>query len=66
MKSYSAIVLSALAASASAVKFTNASIKPEPGKPFELTWTDAEGDVTINLKGGDSDNLQTIETLAST
>lgn len=65
MKSYSAVVLAALAATASAVKFTNPGVKPEPGKPFELTWTDAEGPVTINLKGGSSDNLQTIETLAS-
>lgn len=65
MKSYSAVVLAALAATASAVKFTNPSVKPEPGKPFELTWTEAEGPVTINLKGGPSRNLETIETLAS-
>lgn len=64
MKSYSAVVLAALAATASAVKFTNPSVKPEPGKPFELTWTEAEGPVTINLKGGPSRNLETIETLA--
>lgn len=64
MKNYSAVVLAALAATASAVKFTNPAVNPEPGKPFELTWTEAEGPVTINLKGGSSDNLQTIETLA--
>jgi cobalamin biosynthesis Mg chelatase CobN len=64
MKSYSA-VLAALAATASAVKFTNPAVEPEPGKPFELTWSEAQGPVTINLKGGESGNLQTIETLAS-
>lgn len=65
MKSYTAVVLAALAAAANAVQFTNVAINPEPGKPFELTWTGAEGPVTILLKGGPSDNLKTIDTIAS-
>lgn len=64
MKSYTAVVLAALAAAANAVQFTNVAINPEPGKPFELTWTGAEGPVTILLKGGPSDNLKTIDTIA--
>ena len=65
MKSYSAVVLAALASAAGAVKFTNPSVRPEPGKPFELTWTDAEGPVTITLKSGSSDNLKTVQEVAS-
>lgn len=64
MKSFSAVVL-ALAAAANAVQFTNPGVKPEPGKPFELTWSGAEGPVTITLKSGSSDNLKTVEELAS-
>lgn len=65
MKSYSALVAVAFAAAANAAKFTNPSINPQPDKPFELTWADAEGPVTINLKGGPSGNLVTIDTLAT-
>lgn len=64
MKTTSAVVL-ALAAAANAVKFTNPSVQPEPGKPFELTWDDAEGPVTITLKSGESGNLKTVEEIAS-
>lgn len=63
MKSFSAIVL-ALAVTANAVKFTNVGIAPKPGQPFELTWDEAEGPVTITLKGGESGNLKDIEVLA--
>lgn len=65
MKSYTAVILAALAAAANAVQFTNVAINPEPGKPFELTWSGAEGPVTILLKSGSSDNLKTIDTIAS-
>lgn len=64
MKSYTAVILAALAAAANAVQFTNVAINPEPGKPFELTWSGAEGPVTILLKSGSSDNLKTIDTIA--
>ncbi|SPN96718.1 uncharacterized protein DNG_00238 [Cephalotrichum gorgonifer] len=65
MKSYATLVALALAATANAAKFTNVAVNPEPGKPFELTWSDAQGPVTINLKNGPSGNLKTVETLAS-
>ena len=35
----------------------------EAGKPFEITWTDAQGPVTITLKTGPSDNLSTVSTI---
>lgn len=66
MKSYSALVALALAAAANAAKFTNVAVAPQPDKPFELTWSDAQGPVTINLKGGPSGNLVTVDTLACT
>ena len=64
MKSYTALILAALAAAANAVQFTNSAINPEPGKPFELTWSGAQGPVTVLLKHGPSDNLKTVEELA--
>ena len=63
MKSFTAVVL-ALAAAANAVKFTNVNIAPKPGQPLELTWDEAEGPVTITLKGGESGNLKDVEVLA--
>lgn len=62
---YAAVVLAALAAAVNAVQFTNSVIDPEPGKPFELTWSDASGAVTIYLKSGPSTNLVTVDTLVS-
>ncbi|PKS06350.1 hypothetical protein jhhlp_007098 [Lomentospora prolificans] len=62
---YATIILAALAAAVNAVKFTNSVIDPEPGKPFELTWSDASGAVTILLKTGPSSNLETVDTLVS-
>ena len=35
----------------------------EAGKPFEITWTDAQGPVTVTLKRGPSDNLSTVSTI---
>jgi len=63
MKSFATILLAALAAVANAVQFTNSAFDVEPGKPFELTWSGATGSVTILLKNGPQDNLQTVDTL---
>lgn len=65
MKSHIALIVAALAAAANAVQFTNSAINPEPGKPFELTWSDAQGSVTVNLKTGPSTQLTTVEELVS-
>ncbi|KAF8854225.1 hypothetical protein BDZ45DRAFT_747768 [Acephala macrosclerotiorum] len=35
------------------------------GTPFELTWTDASGAVTLLLKNGTSSDLVTVETIAT-
>lgn len=53
------ILLAALPAWA--VQFTNTNFDGiTAGKPFDITWTDAAGAVTLTLKNGDSDNLQTV------
>lgn len=57
------VILSALAAVANAAKFTNSEINPVPGESFTLTWDSASGPVTILLKDGPPDDLQTVDTL---
>lgn len=58
--------LSAALAAAMAVvvnaraSFTNSAFDVEAGKPFVLTWTGADGPVTITLKNGSPQNLQTV------
>lgn len=65
MRSHTAFIIAALAAAVNAVQFTNNVIDPEPGKPFELSWSGAQGSVTINLKTGPSTNLRTVKELES-
>ncbi|KAK6584760.1 hypothetical protein PZA11_002984 [Diplocarpon coronariae] len=35
------------------------------GTPLEITWSGAEGPVTLTLKSGESTNLKTVETIVS-
>lgn len=64
---YSTLFLtSALAALAQAVEFTNPTFATiTAGKPFEITWTEASGPVTIILKNGPPAALQTVSTIQS-
>lgn len=57
----------ALASLASAkVALTNSDFSDiEAGKPFEITWAEATGPVTITLKSGASDNLSDVAQIAS-
>ncbi|KAI1461900.1 Ser-Thr-rich glycosyl-phosphatidyl-inositol-anchored membrane family-domain-containing protein [Annulohypoxylon moriforme] len=58
------ILLAALPAWA--VQFTNTNFDGiTAGKPFDITWTDASGSVTLTLKNGESDNLQTVGEITS-
>jgi hypothetical protein len=59
-------VFSALAAAVQAVNFTVLTFATvTAGKPFELSWTGAAGPVTLTLKNGNPQNLQTVSTIAS-
>ncbi|KAL1864440.1 hypothetical protein Daus18300_007672 [Diaporthe australafricana] len=53
------------AAPAWAIQLTNTAYAVQAGQPFTLTWSDAVGAVTVNLKNGASTDLKTVETLAS-
>ncbi|OTA97920.1 hypothetical protein M434DRAFT_391532 [Hypoxylon sp. CO27-5] len=49
-----------------AVSITNSNFEGiQVGKPFEITWSGAAGAVTLTLKDGPSDNLQTVDQLTS-
>ncbi|KAI1142814.1 Ser-Thr-rich glycosyl-phosphatidyl-inositol-anchored membrane family-domain-containing protein, partial [Hypoxylon sp. FL0543] len=49
-----------------AVTITNSNFENiEVGKPFEITWSDAVGPVTLTLKDGAADNLQTVGEITS-
>ncbi|KAI0512471.1 Ser-Thr-rich glycosyl-phosphatidyl-inositol-anchored membrane family-domain-containing protein [Xylaria bambusicola] len=63
----SSVVLAALLGFANAkVELTNSNFDDiEAGSTFEITWDDAEGPVTLTLKNGSEDNLQTVETITS-
>lgn len=59
--SFVTAVLAALPAWVSAVAITNTNFNGiETGKPFEITWSDAAGPVSLTLKDGPSDNLKTV------
>lgn len=48
-------------------KFTNSEFGTlTAGKAFTLTWSNAQGPVTITLKNGNPGALQTVMTVAST
>lgn len=65
---FSAVVLGALAAVASALPaFTNSEFDVQEGKPITLTWTGATGPVNLQiLTGPNKDSLVPVQTIAST
>lgn len=60
MKTFTTALVASFAALAQAVSLTNSDFTIRAGQPFTITWTDAQGPVTITLKNGDSNNLQTV------
>ena len=68
MKCYSVVaILAALPAWVSAVLITNSNFDGiEAGKTFTVTWSDATGPVTLTLKDGPTDNLQTVSEIVCT
>ncbi|KAI1773985.1 Ser-Thr-rich glycosyl-phosphatidyl-inositol-anchored membrane family-domain-containing protein [Hypoxylon cercidicola] len=61
-----ATLLAALPAWVSAITITNSNFDGiEVGKAFEVTWSDATGPVTLTLKDGPSENLETVGELTS-
>ncbi|KAI1099406.1 Ser-Thr-rich glycosyl-phosphatidyl-inositol-anchored membrane family-domain-containing protein [Jackrogersella minutella] len=61
---FASILLAALPAWA--VQITNSNFDGiAVGKPFEITWSEATGPVTLTLKNGASDNLQTVGEITS-
>ncbi|RSM13554.1 hypothetical protein CDV31_005724 [Fusarium ambrosium] len=48
-----------------AVKLTNSAYDVVPGKAFTITWTEAQGPVTLRLKSGPQTNLETVEEITS-
>lgn len=59
---YSGLLVAILAAVASAVQFDLplGGLSPIEGQPIEISYSQADGPVTITLKNGPSDNLQTV------
>lgn len=56
-----ATFLAAIPAWVSAVMITNTNFDGvEAGKAFEVTWSDATGPVTLTLKDGPAENLNTV------
>ncbi|CAN8099372.1 unnamed protein product [Discula destructiva] len=47
------------------VAFTNSAWAVEANVPFTITWSDADGPVTLLLKNGPSTDLATVSTIAS-
>lgn len=47
------------------VQLTNSNWDVTEGTAFDITWTGADGAVTLLLKDGPSKNLGTVETIAS-
>ncbi|TGO40277.1 hypothetical protein BHYA_0039g00180 [Botrytis hyacinthi] len=63
---FSTLFLAAAAATlASAVKLTNSNFAVTAGTPFNITWSEAEGPVTLVLKSGPSTALTTVSTIGS-
>ncbi|KAI2619357.1 Ser-Thr-rich glycosyl-phosphatidyl-inositol-anchored membrane family-domain-containing protein [Hypomontagnella submonticulosa] len=59
-------LLAALPAWVHAVIITNSNFDNiQVGKPFEITWSEATGPVTLTLKDGPKDNLETVSQLIS-
>lgn len=58
------VAISAAISQALAIELTNSNYDITEGEPFTITWSDADGDVTLLLKDGPSNNLGTIATIA--
>ncbi|KUJ11202.1 uncharacterized protein LY89DRAFT_700450 [Mollisia scopiformis] len=68
MQFSSLFVAAAALAVANAAQFTMTAsqfVSVKTGTPFDLTWSNATGAVTLLLKNGAANNLQTVETIAS-
>ncbi|GAP83596.1 putative extracellular matrix protein [Rosellinia necatrix] len=63
----SSVVLAALLGLVDAkVHLTNSDFGDiEAGSTFEITWDEAQGPVTLTLKNGDENNLDTVETITT-
>ncbi|KAJ3535965.1 hypothetical protein NM208_g6915 [Fusarium decemcellulare] len=59
------IYVALLATLARAVKLTNSDYDVVPGKEFTIKWTEAQGPVTLRLKSGPQNNLETVEEITS-
>lgn len=57
--------VAALIALVQAIEITNAPVDPVAGEPFEITWQNAEGPVTLTLRRGDPNNLDIVDTITS-
>ncbi|KAK2004588.1 hypothetical protein LX36DRAFT_649649 [Colletotrichum falcatum] len=65
MKTFASVLVASFAVLAQAVKLTNNNFDVEAGQPFTITWSDAQGPVTLTLKNGPSTNLVTVQSIAS-
>ncbi|KAK2046980.1 hypothetical protein LZ31DRAFT_551776 [Colletotrichum somersetense] len=65
MKTFTSVLVAGFAALAQAVQLTNSNFDVEAGKPFTITWSDAQGPVTLTLKNGPSTNLVTVQSIAT-
>ncbi|GKT42234.1 uncharacterized protein ColSpa_02415 [Colletotrichum spaethianum] len=65
MKSFTSVLVAGFAALAQAVQLTNSDFDVKAGEAFTITWSDAQGPVTLTLKNGPSTNLVTVSTIAS-
>ncbi|GKT54970.1 extracellular matrix protein [Colletotrichum tofieldiae] len=66
MKSFTSVLVAGFAALAQAVQLTNSNFDVQAGEPFTITWSDAQGPVTLTLKNGPSTNLATVQTITCT
>ncbi|WQF77809.1 hypothetical protein CDEST_02823 [Colletotrichum destructivum] len=65
MKSFTSVLVAGFAALAQAVQLTNSNYDVQAGEPFTFTWSDAQGPVTLTLKNGPSNNLNTVQVITS-
>ncbi|KAJ0164791.1 hypothetical protein CTA2_173 [Colletotrichum tanaceti] len=65
MKTFTSVLVAGFAALAQAVQLTNSNYNVQAGEPFIITWSDAQGPVTLTLKNGPSTNLNTVQIIAS-
>jgi hypothetical protein len=68
MQFSSALLAATILAVTKAAQFTNTAAEFDAitaGTPFNITWADASGPVTLILKDGPINNLQTVLTIQS-